>query len=272
MKHLSKLMLLVLFAVSLVSGAAFAQDAADIPSVTITADAEGLTAPEGLSAGLTTIVYENVGEGPLFPVLLRLNEGTTLDDFMGIMAAGEEANPADAGTLKGALFVMPQQSGEVTYMLEAGEYVLVNFFSEVPQIASFTVADGEMMDTAEPTADVTVGLYDFAFGIPLQIAAGEQTWLIENFGMQWHEMAIFPIDASMTQQDVIAMLSAEDSEMLPMWVWSPSSEGEKAWVSVNLEPGTYAIACFLPDVSEDSQGHVHFQEGMLQIITVAAGE
>jgi hypothetical protein len=45
------------------------------------------------------------------------------------------------------------------------------------------------------------------------------------------------------------------------------SPGENAWMTVNLEPGTYAALCFIPDAtSEDMTSHL--AHGMITIITV----
>lgn len=264
-----RLMTVFFIVMLLVPVQVFAQDDA-IPQVTVLSDADGITVSDEIESGLVTVSYENAGEAPLFPILLRLAEDVTLDDFFGGMAEGPDAIP-NFGTLEGGVMVFPQDSAIVTYNFEPGEYVLMNLFTEEPQVATFSVADSGVSEIVEPEHDVLVGLYDFAFGIPLEIPAGDNVWRVENFGMQWHEMAIIPIDPEMSINEVRMMLMAE-SEDLPAYTWSPSSEGEVAWLNVELEPGTYAVACFLPDISEDSEGHLHLEEGMLQIITVVDSE
>ena len=39
---------------------------------------------------------------------------------------------------------------------------------------------------------------NFAFSFPLQLEAGEQTWVVENEGGQWHEFGFVKIDDAMT--------------------------------------------------------------------------
>ena len=46
------------------------------------------------------------------------------------------------------------------------------------------------------------------------------------------------------------------------------SVGEKNWVSVNLEPGKYALICFIPDQRGD--GKPHFMHGMTKEFEVGA--
>src|SRR5690606_35381837 len=103
-----------------------------------------------------------------------------------------------------------------------------------------------------------------------QIPAGEQVWSLENNGAQWHEMGIMKVDPETSLADFQASLMTEEgpSSEPPAFFWAPMSEGEQAWVTLDLEPGTYAVICFLPDIAGDT-GHAHFQEGMVQIITVA---
>jgi hypothetical protein len=136
---------------------------------------------------------------------------------------------------------------------------------------TFTVA-GEAGDAAAPEADVEAKLLDFAFTMPLTIPAGEQTWHMSNEGAQWHEMGIMKIDENMSVTELRQMLQASMSEegpsadaAPPVAFWAPMNEGEQAWFNLNLEPGTYVVACFLPDFAS---GHAHLEMGMTQIFTV----
>ena len=53
--------------------------------------------------------------------------------------------------------------------------------------------------------------------------------------------------------------------------WSPMSADMSAWVEVDLEPGTYAIICFLPDLlaEEGAEPMSHLQHGMVSLLTVS---
>jgi hypothetical protein len=73
------------------------------------------------------------------------------------------------------------------------------------------------------------------------------------------------------------MNGAEMTEEAPMgegfpdFIWLPIDPEERAWVTVNLEPGTYAVVCFLPNIAEIEAGvepHSHAELGMVQVITV----
>lgn len=270
MKYLIRLLVFALLML-LAALPALAQDG--IPAVTITASADGLAAPETVPAGLIELTFENAGEAMLFAMMARLNEDVTMDDFMGALMQGPE-NAIPLVTLKGSPAAMPGESQVVTYHLEAGQYVLMNMGGEEPQIANFVV-EGETADaSAELESDLAVTLVDFAFGLPTTLPAGEQTWLIENAGEQWHEMAVIPVPDGMTLEEVMPMLMAMEEEAegdggMPelAMLWSPISPGENAWVAVDLAPGMYLVGCFLEDVTSE-EGAIHLEHGMIQLITV----
>lgn len=252
---------------------ALAQDISnDIPTVTITASADALSAPETLPEGLVTITFENSAEMPFVGIFGRLNEGVTMEDLMTAMAENPMAMISQV-TLKGGPGVMPGLTAEMTYNLEAGNYVLMNAGAQPPQMASIAVADGEDVKYEEPVADVTVTLEDFVFGIPVTLQAGEHLWQINNAGEQWHEIVIAPVEPGVTLEDVRAMLVEGEQSGLQLFPLAmPLGGGQSAWLRVDLQPGSYAIVCNLPDILHMEEMHTHFELGMVQLVTVEAVE
>lgn len=264
--RLTLLLVLLLF-----TGTVFGQTT--IPTATITLSTDGLVTPETIPAGWVEIAFENIAEAPLFGFMARLDDDATLDDFMGALMGimGGDAGIVPPATFTGAPAAMPGTTQSVIYNLAAGSYVLLNVAGEEPQIATFVV-EGEAADSDfEPEADLTVALVDFAFGLPVELPAGEQTWLIENLGEQWHELIVIPVPDGTTLEDAMSLLMATEGEEggMPEFaaVWSPMSAGERAWVNVDLAPGTYLVSCFIPDANSDEH-EIHAALGMIQIITV----
>lgn len=259
----------------LIPGAALGQTTT-IPTATITLSAEGLVTPETIPAGWVEVTFENTAEAPLFGIMARLDDDATMEDFMGVLMGmmSGEAGIVPPATFTGAPAAMPGTTQSVTYNLAAGSYVLLNVAGEEPQIATFMV-EGEATDTDfEPEADLTVALVDFAFGLPAELPAGAQTWLIENLGEQWHELIVIPVPAGTTLEDAMSLLmaveeGAEGEGGMPEFaaVWSPMSAGERAWVQVDLAPGTYLVSCFIEDVNSDEHA-IHAALGMIQIVTM----
>lgn len=271
-QHLSRGVGLVgLFVLLTITGAAASAQEASLP--TISATAEGITVPEGLVAGLTTLVFRNDTEAPFSPILARLKEGKTMEDFMAAMQAGP-AGALAVVVILGGVETAPGGSYNITYNLLAGDYILLSFAQQgPPTILPFSVASSEHQ---APQPDVVVNLVDFAFAMPTSLAAGTQVWEIANIGEQPHEMAILRVEESATLEDVSAQLiaalaSAENGPPeMPYetaFMWTPMSPGTRAWLEVNLEPGTYVVVCFIPDFTSEEM-LTHLQHGMIALITV----
>ena len=254
-----------------------AQEMSEIPQITIEATSDGFTAPEEIPEGVVRISAANNTEAPIIPVPTRFNEGVTLDDFMEALSQGEEA-VLPLISLLGGQTIMPGTTVDVIYDLTPGNYVFAVFagFDEAPGVYPFTVADEEGDGASMPEADLEVNLVDFAFGIPLEIAAGAHTVHLENRGEQWHEMFIGRVDETLTMSEIherLAQALAEATAEEPLEgieevaFWFPMSPGEQAWLTLDLEPGTYLILCGLPDLS--GSGHAHAELGMRQIFTVS---
>lgn len=264
-KHFVQIVLLVALLLS-VGGAAFGQDPSAAATVTLSAD--GLTAPESLPAGWVTLEITNSAEAPFIGVLMRLNDGVTLDDLFTAMAE-DPLGMLPLVTLKGGPAVMPGQSGSITFNLDTGSYVLANFAGEAPQIAPIMVEDAADAAAQAPAADLEVVMVDFGYGLPLTVSAGESVWRIENAGQQWHELAIAPVEPGTAIEDLQALLSqGEESSLQQLPVLMPMSGGESVYVNVNLQPGTYAIICNLPDLMNMDEMHTHYELGMIQLVTV----
>jgi len=114
---------------------------------------------------------------------------------------------------------------------------------------------------------VTVVARDFAFEAPDQVPAGLVTFRLENRGQALHHMQLMRLDGGKTLQDVYASLQAGGPP--PAWlheVGGPNAPdpGADANATVLLQPGTYALLCFV-----DIPDHVpHVMKGMARLLTV----
>lgn len=255
--------ILALAIVSLIGSApVVAQDGGEgeIPVVSGVATDEGIEFPEELTAGLVTLNFENNRTEAIFgPVVARLNDGVTLEQ---VFEAGDEA--IFLVTLYGGGEVAVGESLSYTTNLPPGNYTLLEFEGDAS--AQFTVVEGDMADVTEPEADVNVALVDFAFGVPAFMPAGPQTWHIYNVADQWHEMAIYPIDDGMSAAEVREAIAADEEGPDSVFFWAPMGAGVETWTTVDLEPGSYVMLCFLPDINGDFSPHL--DHGMLQVFTV----
>ncbi len=242
-----------------------------MPEATIQITDAGLTTPAEIEDGIVRINFE-VGEGHT-PIMTRLNEGVTMEQFMEAFSENPDS-AVSLVTLLGGGGLVADTSQEVVYDLQPGTHVVIDFAGEQPPTASFQVAAEDDREANPPEADVQVGLVDFNFDMPAEIPAGPQTWEIENKGQQWHEMVIVKLNPGVTVEDIMAAMAAETEggespEEPPPFedvaFWAPMSPGERAWASLDLEPGTYTALCFLPDFAT---GMSHLEHGMVRTLTV----
>ena len=89
----------------------------------------GFEIPEGLKAGPVTMEVVNSGDQPHELVLMKLQDGKTLEDVRAWMEAGEEGPPP--GEFGGGVQAIGGgQSTFVTMDLAAGNYIAVCFIPD----------------------------------------------------------------------------------------------------------------------------------------------
>jgi hypothetical protein len=112
---------------------------------------------------------------------------------------------------------------------------------------------------------------------PDVLAAGPQIWKFENTGTEHsHHVVMMKIPAGTTAQDLIGEYSslmqgtppAEDSLVMQMEgaaYAALQSGGYTTYVGLDLEPGTYAVLCF---IINHHTGMPHLMDGMVTVFTV----
>jgi hypothetical protein len=176
--------------------------------------------------------------------------------------------------------------------LKPGRYVVGDPFRAPSEFAQFDVveaSDASQQTPELPEPDVTAELFEMGFTVPESIPAGPQLWEVENTGTMLHEIAIFPVPAGATPEDVMAAATAElEAEMSGditkarpaidamggEWVgWTADlvagvgviSPQRVSLAQIDLEPGTYGAVCYLP-VPDTEQAHLML--GMTEVFTV----
>ncbi len=253
--------------------------AATPADVTIIGHDYSFDMPSTLPAGLVHITFINQGKEDHQAQFFLLKPGVTEAQLLKTLQdQGPPSGPPPATTAGGANSIGAGQRQEVYLTLQPGTYEVVCFDSgadNVPHVAkgmykSVTVT-GTADATTPPTADGTVTLKDFAFGLPDVIRQAKPLTLqVVNNGPSEHEMALFKLLPGKTVQDAIAFVQSGNPSGPPpgdaaggLVAIPPGTSG---WVVLNLAPGTYFVACFVPD----DQGKPHVADGMYASFTVAA--
>jgi len=122
--------------------------------------------------------------------------------------------------------------------------------------------------TAGPNV-VTVTASDFQFDAPAETPAGLTVFRLVNNGPSPHHAQIIRLEQGKTADDFVASLKPG----APPAPWAilaggpnPPEVGSAASTTVLLEPGNYAIICFIPG----PDGTPHFMKGMVRSLKATA--
>ena len=239
-------------------------------------------APETIYSGPTHIRLVN--EGPDFHHvwLVRLLEGKTVPDLQTVLAAGEGALPAWAVDVGGPN--TPGHPGEETsaYLdLKPGNYAIMCVIPAAEDgaphfahgmVRALTVVEGSAIPAPMPQADVQMILDDYNFGLSKMITPGRHTIQVENRATQAHEVVVVKLAEGRTAQDFVQWVGT-----IPREGAGPGevvggvtgiAQGEINIITLDFEPGRYALLCFVPDAGD---GMPHFMHGMVQEFSVGEG-
>jgi uncharacterized cupredoxin-like copper-binding protein len=129
--------------------------------------------------------------------------------------------------------------------------------------------------TAKPTTrpQVTFIAKDYSFVVPSNaLPAGYVDVTLKNEGTQDHQMQIVELGASTFDQFKAAAITTNIGAMKPttVFVGGPNNvaAGKSVTTTVKLEPGLYAVACFIPG----ADGKPHAAKGMIGEFQVAPSD
>jgi hypothetical protein len=265
-------------------GAATAEDVAAATTDTMSGDEDVVTyiateyafeGPDTLPAGWNTIRLKNDGQELHHLVMVKLEDGKTIDDMEAAIAAGETEFPDWAVPYGGPNASIGPFEATATINLDEGNYLAVCVIPDangVPHMAEGMLKEITVSgqgEAAEPVADMSIDFDDFAFLHDEPYVAGQQTFQVTNQGTEAHEMVLVKLDQGKTAADFEAAFGPDappgPPPGTPVGGMGPMAPGHVAYFYAHLEPGNYAALCFLTD---PDTGQVHFALGMAEEFTI----
>lgn len=127
--------------------------------------------------------------------------------------------------------------------------------------------------TAGAAPQLVVRATDNDYPDPVEAKAGVAELVVDNQGQDLHQVALLKLEDGKTFDDYLAFAkTATETDPLPSWAVpaggpAVAAPGQKASAFVDLEAGTYAMICRIPD----AQGVPHDKTGMVKPLTVTEG-
>lgn len=231
------------------------------------------TAPTSLEAGLTELTFTNEGKDPHEAQLVRVDGDQTAEDVLAVIDSDDESGkiPAWLHGSGGTGTVAGGGSGKAVLVLEPGNYYLTDASDEKEAPPVKIKVTGEAGDAELPAADATITAKDFSFETS-GLKAGANTIRFENTGKELHHALAFPIKGDADAAAITKFFQSEGESGGPPPVDFEKSVGTSVLdggtaqnVTLDLQPGRYAMVCFL---TNRAGGPPHVAMGMIKEVEV----
>jgi hypothetical protein len=121
-------------------------------------------------------------------------------------------------------------------------------------------------EPAKARPEVTITAHDYSFDVPAQIPSGYVDVTVDNQGKEDHQAQLVKL-GSLT---FAKFKSSDDITKVPddtVFVGGPNeaAPGESTTATVKLDPGKYAVVCFIPSPKD---GKPHEAKGMVKEVEV----
>ncbi len=264
-------------------------DTLGYPEIEIAAGPDGFTAPDTLAAGLYLVTLSAPEPYVAYVDIMQPPAGLSDDEALELAQAAAQNDLAQPGWVYAGgnntfepgvpvKFIVSLAPGE--YRIAASYYELGSEDEEM-RLLPLTVTETATSAPADgPDATATLDMTDdLRYTVsPDPVPAGPQVWEITNSGQHHaHHAVFFRVPDDVTADDIVADFAALMSGTPPagpplvsqfqhVGYAALQSGGQTTWIELDLEPGTYAVICFIVD---PATGMPHVINGMTTTFTVA---
>ena len=234
--------------------------------ISVTANEYAFQNPASLNAGAVEFNMTNRGKEQHVMELVRVNDGSTLDEAKEYVMAPEPQGPEPYTFVPGVALVVPGGVGNSMSVLEPGTYMLfcpIPAPDGTPHFAKGMISSFEATGSGGgslPQAEATVTGQEFAFLNAPQLSAGEHVVSFRNAGKQEHELVLAELLPGKTVDDVVAFFrvppgrepGTEGAPPMKLQAGPVIQPGLTAAGRFRVEAGKqYAFICTVPDFSDD---------------------
>jgi hypothetical protein len=255
--------------VRLASGAA-ARPASTLPTITITMTGKKITVGGTLQSGGVQIVSKVTNEAQGGPVLVRLDPGVTVDQFLAALPkiAADQNNIAGLGA-----FVFSPQANKGTSTAQAnlapGQYIAADLApSGQPPLTTFVITKSQS-PASLPKPQATVASIEFGFRGAVRLHDGDLV-RFANHGFLVHMIVAARARSAAGAREIARLLKAGKNGQAGRLATNSYafanilSHGGYQQQVIHNRPGFWVLACFM-----DTQDHrEHTVLGMERVIQI----
>jgi hypothetical protein len=249
--------------------AASAARAASLPVITITMTGKKISVGGALHSGGVQIVSKVSGEAQASPVLVRLDPGVTVQQFIAALPKiGADQNNIDG---IGAIVFSPQANKGTSSAqadLAAGQYVALDVAPKQPVLTTFVISKASS-PAKLPAPAATVASIEFAFRGPARLHDGELVRFANNGFLVHMIIAVRAKNAAGARRIAQLLKAGKDNQAQRLATgftafFNVLSHGAFQQEVITARPGFWVLACFM-----DTQDHrEHTTLGMERVIQI----
>jgi hypothetical protein len=242
---------------------------------TVTQEGKGskVGGPQSAEAGLTEITLQNDGKAESDLQLIRVEGDHSAEEVIeGLEAAMKsEAFPEWFFAGGGVGTTAAGKSQTVTQVLEPGTYYAFDTEGsqgppDAASVPTLEVSGEESDETVE--GDATVEAFEYGFEAE-ELPSGKTEVVFDNTGAQPHHLLASPLIGDSTAEDVERFFKTNKGKP-PLeeeggQATAVIEGGEGQLITLDLEPGRYALYCF---ISDRQGGPPHALKGMVDEVEV----
>jgi hypothetical protein len=272
------------------------------PEVEISVGPEGVTAPSTLAAGTYLIRFSSASGYSGYLNFMQPPAGLSEEEATQLALAAASEDLVQQGWVYAGGNNTFEDNVPVTFLIDlapgeyrvAASYYLPNQGSEeIMELLPLTVTAAGTPGASpvvspaaspvagnEPPATVTLEMTDELRYIvsPDPVPSGPQIWKLTNSGVAMsHHTVMVRIPDTVTADQIVAEFNALMSGTPPasesvmaqftfVGYAALQSGGQTTWVEFDLDPGTYAVICYIID---PMTGRPHVADGMVTVFSVA---
>ncbi len=232
-----------------------------------------IAAPKSAEAGLAEITLTNESDSEADLQLIRVEGKHSAEEVVAGLGKAIEGQPFPEWFFAGGGVgsTGPGKSATVSQVLQPGTYYAFNTETQGrpdPKSAASMEVTGEASDEELAEAEGTVEAGEYLFEAET-LPAGSNEIVFDNIGAQPHHLIASKLIGDSTAEDVETFFKTEKGKP-PLSERGTQSTavvegGEGQVVTLDLEPGRYALYCFITD---RQGGPPHALKGMVDEVEV----